>query len=467
MVWKIAGVVMLGPLMTTLDSTVVNISLSTLGKELNAPLTLIQWVTTGYLLALALMLPLSGWLVDRVGAKRIYLGCFTVFTLASMLCGIAGSANELIAARMLQGAAGGLLAPMAQMMLARIAGRNLARVMGIAVMPVLIGPILGPALAGFVLQHAGWRWLFYINLPVGIAAVLFAWYILPRDGHETVRRPFDLLGFMLLSPAIVMSLHGLEALANGAATYTHAELAAAVALLIAFFWHGARRGGEALIDLRLFRTRTFSAAAATQFLSNGVLLAGQMLFPLYLLTAGGRSPAETGLLFAPTGLGLLCMYPMMGRLTDRFGPRRVSSGGAIVALLGTLPFAVFDVAHMPTAAICVLFFIRGLGFSCINLPSLSAAYAAIPKASIPVATTALNICQRLGGPVATTGLVVFLHAQLGATASGGSEAYLSTLRLFCVIQALCAAAAMFLPMRTAKEPAGEVVSKLAVEAVAE
>jgi MFS family permease len=140
-IWKIVSVVLLGPLMTSLDSTVVNVSLETLGRELHVPLTTTQWVTTAYLLALALMLPLSGWLVDRIGAKRVYLGCFTAFTLASLLCGMATSAGALIGARVLQGMAGGLVAPMAQMMVACGAGLHVARVMGVMVAPVLLGPI--------------------------------------------------------------------------------------------------------------------------------------------------------------------------------------------------------------------------------------------------------------------------------------------------------------------------------------
>jgi len=188
MVWKISAVVVLGPLMTSLDATAVNLSLSTLITELRTPLTQIQWVTTGYLLALTLTLPLSGWLVDHFGIKRVYLGCFTLFTLASLLCGTAQSASALIAFRVLQGMAGGLLAPMAQMTTARVAGRYMARVMGLMSIPVLVGPIFGPVLAGAILQHASWRWIFLINLPIGVLAITLATRILPADDHETRRR---------------------------------------------------------------------------------------------------------------------------------------------------------------------------------------------------------------------------------------------------------------------------------------
>ncbi len=214
-VWRIACVVLLGPLMTALDSTVVNVSLARLGQDLGVPLTTIQWVTSGYLLALALMLPLCGWLVDRIGAKRVYLASFTAFTLASMLCGWAGSARTLIGFRILQGMAGGLLVPMAQLVTAREAGPHVARVMGYMVMPVLLGAIGGPVLAGFILQHASWRWIFFLNLPVGLLATTLAAWLLPGDQAETRPRPFDLAGFALLSPALVLLLHSLERLSVG------------------------------------------------------------------------------------------------------------------------------------------------------------------------------------------------------------------------------------------------------------
>src|SRR5580693_6295895 len=166
-VWKITAVTVAGAFMAQLSTTMVNVSLSSLGTELHASLSAIQWVTSGYLLALALMLPLSGWLVERIGAKALYLWCFSAFTLSSVLCGIAWSANSLIAFRILQGMSGGLMAPMAQMMIASAGGKHMARVMGYAAVPVMLGPILGPVIAGAILQFASWRWLFLVNLPIG------------------------------------------------------------------------------------------------------------------------------------------------------------------------------------------------------------------------------------------------------------------------------------------------------------
>ena len=214
-VWIIAAACSCGPLMSGLDSTMVNVSLDTLGEAFHASLGTIQWVTTGYLLALALSLPLCGWLVDRVGARRIFLGCFAGFMTCSVLSGFAGSVNVLIACRVLQGVAGGLLAPMMQMMMARHAGRHMARIIGIAAMPVMVGQMFGPSLGGLILSALGWRWIFFVNVPVGFLAICFAWFALPRDETISSRR-LDLVGFALISPGLALLLQGLVSLAHGA-----------------------------------------------------------------------------------------------------------------------------------------------------------------------------------------------------------------------------------------------------------
>ena len=180
-IWKIIAVAVAGAFMPLLSTTMVNVSLLSLAAELHASLSAIQWVTSGYLLALAMMVPLNGWLVERIGAKALYLWCFSAFTLSSALCGMAWSANALIGFRILQGMSGGLMAPMAQMMIARIAGKHMARIIGYAAVPVMLGPIVGPVIAGAILQHASWRWLFLVNLPVGALAIVLAVLFLPHE----------------------------------------------------------------------------------------------------------------------------------------------------------------------------------------------------------------------------------------------------------------------------------------------
>ena len=408
-VWVIAAACSCGPMMSGLDATMVNVSIDHLGRVFDAPLGTIQWVASAYLLSLALALPLTGWLVDRVGARRIFLACFAVFMAGSALSGAATSLPMLIASRVLQGIAGGLLAPMMQMMMARHAGRHMARVIGVAAMPVMIGQMLGPSLGGLILTHLSWRWIFWVNIPVGLLAIGFAWAVLPRDEAVQPRR-LDLMGLALISPGLALLLESLVGLAHGDRGAL-IRLAVAILLLAAFVLHANRKRAAALIDLRLFTGKIFRAAAATQFLSNAINFGGQFLIPLYLLRVRAFSPATTGLLLAPMALGMFFSLPVMGRLSERFGARAISGTGAFLALLGTLPFALFG-ADIPIVALCVALFVRGFGMGSITIPSAAAAYATVPRESLSSATTGINICQRMGGPVGTSSLALFLQYAL-------------------------------------------------------
>jgi EmrB/QacA subfamily drug resistance transporter len=453
-IWKIAAVAILGSFLSQLDATVVNVSLPTLAVELHSTLSTIQWVMSGYLLALALMLPMNGWLVDRIGAKRLYLWCFATFTLSSGLCGAAWSAESLVMFRVLQGMSGGLLAPMAQMMLARAAGKHMARVMGYAALPILLGPVLGPVLAGTILQHASWRWLFLVNLPVCLAGIVMAALILPDDRGERRARAFDGLGFALLSPGLVLFLYGSDHLEEAAGRVL---LGAAALLLGLFVRHGLAKGEGALVDLELFQRKVFATAASTQFLSNGVSYAAQMLVPFYLIRVCGKSPSETGLVLAPLGLGMVCVYPFMGKLTQRFGIRWVSASGAALALLGLAPM-IFLASHGLIMALFVAaLVVRGIGQGAVGIPSITAAYASVPKHELPMATTSLNIVQRLGGPTLTTVCATFLAWRMRLSGGASAKAFVAGFALLCGLQGLALLSALQLPMHVAR-PADENVA---------
>src|ERR1700733_15339936 len=444
-VWKITAVTVAGALMAQLSTTMVNVSLSSLGTELHASLSAIQWVTSGYLLALALMLPLTGWLVDRIGAKALYLRCFVAFTLSSTLCGVAWSANSLIAFRVLQGMSGGLLAPMVQMMMARAAGKHMARVIGYAAVPIMLGPLLGPVIAGAILQFASWRWLFLINLPVGVLAIVLAIIFLPNDREETQRRDLDLVGFALLSPGLVLFLYGSDHMGERIGQIT---VALSVVLLAMFFKVTIRKWDRALIDLRLFKGKTFVDSTVTQFMSNGISFAGQMLIPIYMSSACGRSPSATGWLLAPLGVGMICSYPWMGALTQRFGIRKLSAGGAFLALAGTLPLVWLASHGLSVAVLACALFVRGVGLSAVGIPSISAAYTSVKKRDLPMATTSLNIVQRLGGPTMTTLCATFLgwRLELPHSPVSLSSAFAAAFVLLCVLHALLFAASLRLPL---------------------
>ncbi len=443
-VWKVAAVALLGPLMTLMDSTVVNVSLSTIRQELHSSIDSVQWIISGYLLALALMLPLNAWLVDRLGVKRLYLWCFSAFTLASLLCGAARTLDELIWARVIQGAAGGLLTPMAQLMIVQVAGKHMARIMGYLAMPILIAPILGPIVAGAILKYASWPWLFYINLPIGILAVFLAAYLLPADEASGQKRPFDFLGFLLISPGLVCLLYGLEHVSHGDGTWS---LLSGFVLMSAFVWHAIRKNTAALIDVRLFNDRNFATASVTQFFSMGASLAAQLLIPLYLISGCEISPAKAGWMLAPMGLGMLCVYPRLGYLTERFGCRAVCVTGTLLSILGTLPFLWMIQSYFSPALLVVALFVRGAGQGAIGVPAVTAGYASIPKEKLALATTAANIVQRLGGPIATTIMTIVISLSTTYFQASGQRAFMITFVALIGFQLLVLCSASFLPVR--------------------
>jgi EmrB/QacA subfamily drug resistance transporter len=445
-VWRIATVVLFGGLLAQLDATIVNVSLTNLAADLHSSLTTIQWVTSGYLLALALVLPLTGWLVDRIGARALYLWCFAGFTLSSAFCASAWSANALISFRVLQGVSGGLLAPMAQMMIAGAAGKHMTRVAGYMVLPILLAPVFGPVIAGAILQYASWRWLFLVNLPVGAVAFVLAVLFLPADREESRPRKLDWLGLALLSPGLGLFLYGSDKIDQ---VTGRAILAGGILMMAAFLWTARRKGDDALVDLRLFKGKVFATAAVTQYLSNGAQFAGQMLIPVFLIQACGRTPGEMGSMLAPLGLGMMVTYPLMGMLTDRFGIRRVSAGGALLTVVATVPFLFLAIHGLALFVLVPALFLRGMGMSAVGLPSMTAAYTSVRKQDLPMATTSLNIVQRLGGPTMTTLCATLLAWTLGSDATGPAAAiaYAWAFLFLCGLHALTFFAAIRLPRR--------------------
>jgi len=440
-IWKIAAVAIMGSLLAQLDATIVNVSLSSLAVELHSSLETIQWVTSGYLLALALMLPLSGWLVDRIGAKAVYLWCFTAFTLASALCGFSGSAETLIACRVLQGMCGGLLAPMTQLMMARAAGSHMARVMGISAVPILIAPILGPVLAGAILQHASWRWLFLVNLPVGVVAIVLAILLLPGDRAQTRPRELDLAGLALLSPGLVLFLYGSDKLSSPLGI---GAFVLGIAFILLFLRLAKIKGDRALIDLKLFQGKVFPVSALNQFLTNGIAFTGQMLIPYFLVRGSGLTPSQAGWDMAPLGLGMMCSFPFMGTLTSRFGIKRLSVTGALLGLIFTLPLIYLAIHGPVPGLLAVSLFFRGAGMGMVGVPSISAAYASVRKEELPMATTTLNIVQRIGGPTSTTICATFLAWRLKDTAPSG--AFAAAFALLCLLHGFVFLSALRLPL---------------------
>ena len=344
----VASVVVLGAVMSILDVTVVNVAINTLAREFDTTLPTIQWIATGYTLALATVIPVTGWAADRFGTKRLYLLSLGLFMGGSALSGLAWSAESLIAFRVLQGLGGGMLMPLGMTILTRAAGpQRVGRVMSIIGVPMLLGPILGPILGGWLVDDVSWRWIFFINIPIGIVALTLATRILPRD-TPAPQHGFDALGLALLSPGLALVIYGLaESASSGGFGAPEVLIPALVgaALLVGFVVH-ALRVSEPLIDLGLFRNRTFAAASGMLVLFAIAVFGTMLLLPIYLQAVRGESALTSGLLLAPQGIGAMLTMPIAGQLADRTGIGRIVLVGMVLILGATLALTQIARGHV-------------------------------------------------------------------------------------------------------------------------
>ena len=266
---------------------------------------------------------------------------------------------------------------------------------------------------------------------------------LPNDEQDCVARKLDWMGLFLLSPGLMLVLFGAEHFSRPSGI---AAIASGALSLAIFLYVEKNKGADALIDLGLFRQRVFSAAALTQFFSNGVLFAGQMLIPLFLVQACAQSPAAMGLMLAPMGLGMMVAMPSLGYLTGRLGDRPVAVAGALFSLVSTLALAGQAAQGLDRAVLAGVLFVRGLGLGAVGLPAISLAYASVEKGALPMATTTLNIVQRVGGPVLTTFCALFLSWALQEHVSRfGLNAWAWAFLALGALHAVMVLAAMLLP----------------------
>ncbi len=414
---RVAMVVLVGAFMSILDTTIVNVALDRLTLDLGTDFAHIQWVVTGYMLAMAAVIPLSGWIATRVGPKRVFIFALTLFTAASALCGLAWSLESLVGFRILQGAGGGLLMPVGQAMLAQAAGpRRMGRVMSLVAIPMLIAPVVGPVLGGLLVQTAGWEWVFFINVPVGAIGVVLAVRLLTSDAaRDRVVWPLDMVGLVLMAVGIPLITFGLaETGIGGTITAPRAwiPLVAGILLTTVYVLYALRRP-RPLINVRLFGNRAFAAASITAFALGAVLFGGMILMPLYEQGPRMHDALTTGLILAPMGLGAAITAPIAGRITDRIGGGPVAVTGLVILTLSTVPFT-FLTATTPQWLIMAGLFFRGVGVSGSMMPAFAAAYATLRRDEIPDATSQFNVVQRVGGSIGSAILAVILAGRLGS-----------------------------------------------------
>ncbi|MFF4621733.1 MDR family MFS transporter [Nonomuraea jabiensis] len=406
----LTATVLVGAMAALLDTTIVAVALDELARDLAAPVTMIQWVTTSYVLAMTAVIPLVGWSVGRFGARAVWLTALGLFLLGSILCGAAWSAGSLIAFRTLQGLGGGMILPVTQLVLARAAGpERLGRVMGRVGFVGQLAPISGPVLGGVLVDGWGWRWIFLVNVPLILVSLAMTWRWFPRDEERDERR-LDLVGLLLLPAGVVALLHaltGLETRAGiGAATLT---AVAGAGLLTAFIARSLRRAEASLLDLRLFADRAFRSGTVMMFVLGVTSWGPMFLLPLYYQRLHSLSALDAGLALAPQTLGIALASLLVGRYADRLPPRPLALAGMAAATMGTLPF-VFATRDTDTLLLSGALLLRGVGFGVASLPVSVAVYRTLRPAAIPHATSASTIVQRIGAATGTALMAVILQA---------------------------------------------------------
>ncbi|MCB0881894.1 MAG: multidrug efflux MFS transporter [Thermoleophilia bacterium] len=417
---RIAAVVVVGAFMSILDTTIVNVALDRLAIDFRTGFADIQWVVTAYMLAMAAVIPLSGWVAMRFGPKHVFIASMALFAAASALCGFAWSLESLVAFRVLQGAGGGLLMPVGQMMLAAAAGpHRMGRVMSVIAVPMLIAPVIGPVLGGFLVDQVGWEWIFLVNVPVGVAGVVLAQRLLRADAHRAAPAwPLDVVGVALMAvgiPAITYGLAETGTLGTIAEPRAWGPIAVGLALTAAYALYALRRD-RPLLNVRLFANGGFGAASVTAFALGAALFGGMILMPLYEQGPRGHTALETGLLLAPQGLGAALSAPVAGRLTDRVGGGIVTLVGLTILCIGTIPLTRLG-ADTPQWQIMLALFVRGLGLAGSMMPAFAAAYATLSRADIPDASSQLNVVQHVGGSIGSALMAVILANRLGGEGS--------------------------------------------------
>jgi len=390
--------------MNSIDSTVVNVALPTLGRQFNVDSASIEGVIVGYLVSLAVFIPASGWLGDRFGYKRVFLFALAIFVSASALCGMAQTLNQLVLFRVLQGAGGGCLTPVGMALLYRtFPPEERIGVSRVLMFATILGPALGPILGGYMIQHLSWRWIFYVNLPVGLGALTFGLLCLHDNRQDRVDDPFDVPGFLLAGAGFASFMY---ALSEGA---SHGWMSArivicgvvGVALLALFIWVELRTN-RPMVKLRVLGNRLFRSTMTVSFFSTAAFMGTLFIVPLFLQEGKGVNPLTSGLAVFPEAIGVVTATQIVARVYHRLGPSKLMGGGLCWVAV-TMIVCSFMPFGINLWVFRLMMFALGCGMACIFVSNQAAALGTITREDTGRASMLMSVQRQIG---AATGVAV-------------------------------------------------------------
>jgi MFS transporter, DHA2 family, multidrug resistance protein len=430
---RIAGICGLATVMAVLDSTVVTVAQRTFIAYFGSTQAVVGWTMAGYMLSFATVIPITGWAADRLGNKRLFVSSVLIFTLGSLLCAIAPNILLLIVFRMIQGAGGGMLVPLSFAMITREAGpKRLGRLVAVGGIPMLIGPIGGPILGGWLIGAYGWKWIFLINVPIGLIVITLAIVFFPKE-RVVAAEPFDAVGVLLLSPGLVIFLFGISSISiRGTIADRHVLVPAIVGLglIAAFVWHALFRTDHPLINLRLFQNRVLTQANVGMLVFTTAIFGGLLLLPSYFQLVQHKSPIESAIYMLPQGIGAMSTMPIAGILMDRRGPGRIALVGLPLIAVG-LGIVSYGVATQATYAPTLLvgLAIIGTGMGCTMTPLSAASVLTLAPQQIARGTTLISVNQQVGGSIGTALMSMVLTSQFNRSETVTAANKLGLLKL--------------------------------------
>ena len=399
--WTVMGIVMAGTLMAALDSSIVNVSIPAIMSDFGAGVDEISWVVTGYMIAFAALMPLTAWFRDRVGYRTLYIASLVIFIAGSVLCGMAWNLPSLIVARVIQALGGGAITPTGMAMISEVfEPHERGKAMGIWGMGVIMGPAVGPTIGGYLTNHFGWRSIFLINLPIGIAVFFAAFFLLFRDvPHASLRKPFDFWGFLFLTIFLVSLLLGLSKGEKEGWTSSYILTCCITTMLgLLCFLLVEASVDNGIIKLSLFKLPVFSACAVVMLVRSVVLFGGIFLLPLFMQQQMGYEEMQSGLILFPGSLLMAFVMPFGGKLSDKIGPRIPTMIGLVGLWLFMFMYRNMDL-NMSAMDVINPTLVRGVGMGLLMAPLTAAGMNAVSQRDAGMASSMFNIIQQVGGSI--------------------------------------------------------------------